>query len=193
MSVQDCDFRNAKVYKIVDNVSDMLYVGSTCYSLEDRLKGHESTFKTFQKGKKANCLTSFKILQNKDYRIELIENFPCENSKQLFEREGFYIRKYKNDGLNIVNKTTLGLTWEEQRKKSHKTRTQKFNCECGGKFTGQTKSCHLSTQKHRKYMTTPKIIIPGNNNIININIYCQSKEDVNDLQQLEQDFLNALK
>ena len=188
MSVQDYDFINAKVYKIVDNTSDMLYVGSTCYSLDDRLKGHESTFKSYQKGKKANCLTSFKILKNKDYKIELIENFPCENSKQLFEREGFYLRKYKNDGLNIVNKTTLGLSWEEQ----HKKRIEKFQCVCGGKYTGQTKSCHLSTQKHRKYISNPKIIIPGSNNNITINIYCNSKEDV-DLNELEQDFLNALK
>ena len=93
MSVQDCDFKNAKVYKIVDNTSDMFYVGSTCRTLENRLKGHESAFKTYQKGKKTRCLTSYKILINKNYKIELLENFPCENSKQLLQREGYYIQQ----------------------------------------------------------------------------------------------------
>jgi hypothetical protein len=188
MSVQDYYFKNGKIYKIIDNTSDMIYVGSTCYSLEDRLKGHEKTFKTYQKGKKARCLTSYKILINGNYKIELIEKFPCENSKQLFEREGFYIRKFKNEGLNIVNKTTLGLTWEQQLKK----RKEKYICECGGKYTGETKSQHQYTQKHKKFILNPKIIIPGNNNNITINIYCQSKEDI-DLFELEKDFLNAIK
>ena len=31
-------FENAKIYKIVDNVSDMVYIGSTCKTLQQRLK-----------------------------------------------------------------------------------------------------------------------------------------------------------
>ena len=38
-------FENAKIYKIVDNTSDMIYVGSTCKTLQQRLKKHENNFK----------------------------------------------------------------------------------------------------------------------------------------------------
>ncbi len=188
MSVQDYYFKNGKIYKIIDNTNNSVYIGSTCYSLEDRLKGHESSFRTYLKGIKATCLTSYKILTNGNYKIELIENFPCENSKQLFEREGFYIRKYKNEGLNIVNKTILGLTWEEQLKK----RNEKYICECGKQVKYSNKLQHQQTKLHKKLISNPKIIIPGKNNNITINIYCQSKDDI-DLFELEKDFLNVIK
>jgi predicted GIY-YIG superfamily endonuclease len=181
MSVQDYDFKNAKIYKILDNTTNMIYVGSTCYSLENRIKNHESSYKTYQRGKKANNLTSYRILKNGNYKIELIENFPCENSKQLFQREGYYIRKYKSEGLNVVNKTILGVKSKD-----------KFNCDCGGRYTGGTKSQHQYTQKHKKYIDNrPKVVIPGNNNNITINIFCQSKDDI-DLIELEREFQEAI-
>ena len=34
------NFQNSKIYKITDNLSDMIYIGSTCKTLEQRLKQH---------------------------------------------------------------------------------------------------------------------------------------------------------
>ena len=68
-------YQSGKIYKIIDNTTDMLYVGSTCKQLEERLKQHEYNLKSFKAGKKVSNITSFKILENKDYTIELIETF----------------------------------------------------------------------------------------------------------------------
>jgi hypothetical protein len=38
-----------------------------------RLKKHESDYRAFQAGKKKSKLTSYKILENKNYTIELIK------------------------------------------------------------------------------------------------------------------------
>ena len=35
-------YNSGKIYKIIDNTSDMIYVGSTCKTLQQRLKGHEN-------------------------------------------------------------------------------------------------------------------------------------------------------
>jgi len=35
------DFKQGKIYKIVDITSDKTYVGSTCQTLENRLSGHK--------------------------------------------------------------------------------------------------------------------------------------------------------
>ena len=45
-------YETGKIYKIVDNTSDMIYVGSTCQTLEQRLQRHESDYRAFQAGKK---------------------------------------------------------------------------------------------------------------------------------------------
>ena len=57
------NYENGKIYKIIDNTSDMIYVGSTYKPLQQRLKMHESDYKRFKAGK-MNYITSFKILQN---------------------------------------------------------------------------------------------------------------------------------
>ena len=39
------DYQNGKIYKIVSDNCDLVYIGSTTeYKLEDRLKGHVSKF-----------------------------------------------------------------------------------------------------------------------------------------------------
>ena len=72
------NFQNSKIYKITDNVTNAIYIGSTCKTLEQILNQHERNFKAFKAGK-SNFVTVFKILDNNDYKIELIKYYPCEN------------------------------------------------------------------------------------------------------------------
>ena len=44
-------------------------------------------------------MTSFKTIKGGDYKIMLIENYPCQNNKKLHAREKYYIEK-----INCVNK-----------------------------------------------------------------------------------------
>ena len=37
-------YKNAKIYRIVDNTSDNQYIGSTCRTLSARLSEHKSRF-----------------------------------------------------------------------------------------------------------------------------------------------------
>ena len=60
------NYQNAKIYKIVDNSSDMIYVGSTFKNLQPRLNQHERDYKKFKAGK-YSFVTSFKILENKNW------------------------------------------------------------------------------------------------------------------------------
>ena len=166
------NYNNGKIYKIVDNLSDMLYVGSTCNTLEQRLKAHISDYKSFKLGGKNN-ITSFKILENNDFKIELIENYPCENKSQLEKREGYFIKLYRQQELNIVNRCIVG-----QDPYGY------INCKCGNRYIHKKEAKHKRSYPHRKgleLINTPKIIIPGDNNNITINIYCNSKEDLNKL------------
>jgi hypothetical protein len=174
------NYSNGKIYKIVDNVSDMIYVGSTCKTLEQRLSEHEFRYKYILSGKKASKLTSFKILENNNYKIELIENFPCQSKQELEKKEGHFIKLYRKQELNIVNKCVAGQDQYEL-----------LTCKCGYKYIHKHQAKHNRSYLHQKALGLIKNVISNNNNcVININI---TVNNLDELEQLEQDFLNAMK
>jgi len=97
------NYKNSKIYKLWSPQGDDIYIGSTVNSLAKRKAQHKEEY---IKGK---GITS-KILFEKydDIRIELIEDFPCENRMELNKREGHYIRT-----LVCVNKIIPGRTSKE--------------------------------------------------------------------------------
>ena len=188
-------FQSGKIYKIVDNSSDLIYIGSTCDTLEQRLKGHEASFKCFKLGK-MNFVTSFKVLENNNYRIELIKLYPCETKQELNIAEGLVIKKLKSEGLNIINKNIAGQTRKETNAQYYNNNKNqineksniKFNCVCGGKYSNCNKSHHEKSKKHQNYLIKKTII--NNHGTINITININNIED---LEKLELDFLNDIK
>ena len=40
----------AKIYKIIDNTNQNVYIGSTCKTLKERLTKHKNNYKLFLKG-----------------------------------------------------------------------------------------------------------------------------------------------
>jgi len=96
-------FNNGKIYKLWSPQGDDIYIGSTTQSLSVRKAEHKRTCNN-------DFCCSSKILFQKydDVRIELIEEFPCENKMELNKREGHYIRT-----LDCINKQIPGRTRKE--------------------------------------------------------------------------------
>jgi hypothetical protein len=83
------NYQNGKIYRIVCNKTGLQYIGSTVSSLSVRLGQHKHTIK---------C-TSQKVLENGDYNIVLVEDYPVDRKEQLLQRERFYI-----ETMDCVNK-----------------------------------------------------------------------------------------
>jgi hypothetical protein len=92
------NYNNSRIYKIVDNTNNNIYIGSTTKTLSQRLAKHRSHYNDFLKDR-GNYMTSFDILQNGNYDIVLLEEVKCENKEQLHQRERHYI-----EALVCVNK-----------------------------------------------------------------------------------------
>ena len=108
------NYQNGKIYKIECNITNEIYIGSTCEpTLARRLTGHVAQYKRY-KNCKGNNVTSFKIIERGDYNIYLIENFPCTNRDELTKREGETIKNMHNDNI-IVNKIIAGRAKAEWR------------------------------------------------------------------------------
>ena len=98
---------HGKIYKIICNVTGMVYYGSTIKSLKQRLTKHKSDYKQYLNGN-YRYTTSFKIIENGDYNIYLVEDYRCLNKKQLESIERVYIENYK-----CINKCVVGRTNKE--------------------------------------------------------------------------------
>ena len=93
-----------KIYKIVDNTNDNVYIGITTTTLKRRLSKH----KCYQE-----CV-SRDIIKNGDYRIELIE----ETDDKTRERHWI-------ENTECVNKNIPGRTKKEYNKEYRKNNKEK--------------------------------------------------------------------
>ena len=106
-------YENGKVYKIVCRKTGLIYVGSTTKPLLcQRLTAHRTHYKMYLDGRH-NFVTSFKLLENDDYYIELLENVKAKSKDELLKRERYYI-----ETLNCVNVKTPTHTRQEYKDKN---------------------------------------------------------------------------
>ena len=93
------DYNNGKIYMVVNDLDDLIYVGHTTTTLSKRMYMHKSAAKIHPERR---VYKHVNLIGFDHFRIELIEPWPCQNEDELVAREGFWIRAmdtYKN-GLN---------------------------------------------------------------------------------------------
>ena len=107
------DFSKGKIYKITNDYNDKIYVGSTCESLVKRFSKHKAKSK-LEEVKHYPLYVLMHEIGFDRFRIELLEDCPCEDKYQLRQKEGQYIGE-----MGTLNKIIAGRTikeWEEDNK-----------------------------------------------------------------------------
>ena len=78
------NYNNGKIYKIVNSIDDMIYIGSTTCRLCSRMNVH----RVFAKNNhNANLYRYMRELGITNFTIVLIENYPCSSKEHLLRRE----------------------------------------------------------------------------------------------------------
>jgi len=114
------DFSKGKIYKITNDYNNDIYVGSTCDLLTKRFSYHRSDYR--REVKKDRLL--YKLMNEigfERFRIELIEDYPCQDKYELRQREGHHIRE-----IGTLNKKIAGRTKQEYNKEYHKDNKEKM-------------------------------------------------------------------
>jgi hypothetical protein len=128
-------FENGKIYKIIGN--GLTYIGSTTEPIKKRLNRHLDYIK------QGRYCSSSKVLSGTDYKIELIEDFPCENNSQLTEREYYwfsiidncndispkqqYVNKYQTYVKNNTSAYNATLIASQKWKQANKEKIKDYN------------------------------------------------------------------
>ena len=103
-------YSKGKIYKLVSNVSDLIYIGSTCNPLPKRFYQHKAQYKRWLE-RKAGYVTSFKLFEEDEIentRIILIEKFPCDSKMELAKRKRYFVEQ-----IDCVNKQIPGRSKKE--------------------------------------------------------------------------------
>ena len=86
------NYQNGKIYQIVNDIDDEIYVGSTTKALSARMADHRKALN--HKTKKNSRFYKFMTqLGVEHFRIELIKNHPCESVEELRAEEGKFIKE----------------------------------------------------------------------------------------------------
>lgn len=99
------NYQNSKIYKIWSPSKNICYYGSTIQTISQRLGEHKCRYKKYKNGLTKNYVSSFLVLECEDYKIELVEEYPCNNKEQLLKKEGEYIRNNKCINKHITSRT----------------------------------------------------------------------------------------
>jgi len=132
--------KTCKIYKIIDNTNGDCYIGSTTQALKERLSKHKCACNYVKK-----C-TSYKIINNGNYKIELIEDLGNVSKEERYTKERYYI-----ENINCINKSIPGRTMKESLKAY---REKKLTCDCGSIFRNGDKVRHERSKKHIDYLNT---------------------------------------
>jgi hypothetical protein len=170
------NYQNGKIYTIRSHQTDQIYIGSTSQRLSRRMEGHRTNYKKYQNGT-YHYVSSFEIVKYEDCYIELLEECKCENKAQLEKREGELIREnvcinkripgrtraehyqdtkeqqkqYREDNKEHILEQSR--QYSRQYREDNKERlSEKFNCECGGKYQRGTKARHMKSIKHQQHI-----------------------------------------
>jgi hypothetical protein len=102
------DYQKSKIYKLWSPSKNLVYYGSTTETISRRLSKHITDDNRYNNKITTRYVNSFKILECNDYKIELVEEYPCNNRQQLCKKEGEHIKANE-----CVNKCVAGRTAEE--------------------------------------------------------------------------------
>ena len=113
------NYNNGKIYKIVDFSNKNFYVGSTAQpKLCSRLGEHVSKFNCYMRGTNPKYCASMEILINENYKIFLLETYPCNSKDELNMKEQEHMDKLRCEFM--VNKQDAYVSKEDMLIKQKK-------------------------------------------------------------------------
>ena len=101
------DYSKGKIYKVLNTTDDENHIGSTIETLGQIMAKHRSDMKRWSRRILYQHLHKLSV---DNFYIELIENYPCNDSYELGAREGHFIRQF-----GTLNKQIIGRTEKEWR------------------------------------------------------------------------------
>ena len=138
------NYQDGKIYQIVNDVNNKVYIGSTCQTLCKRMSVHRA----FGKGliHKTPIYMGMHEIGVEHFRILLVQNAPCNSKEELHAIEYEVAQRYQQRGTILYNATVDGRCSEETRVKmrgrvvSEATRAKMSKVQTGKVISAETRA-----------------------------------------------------
>lgn len=151
------DYSQGKIYKIVCNITNEIYFGSTKEKyLSRRLSRHIDAIK------EDRYMTSSEIIKRGNYYINLVETYPCKSKYELESRERYYIenfdcinkivptrtlKEYQKDNKELIAEKSK-KRYDKNRDKILEKQKETYTCSCGITVNKNHKARHERGRNH---------------------------------------------
>jgi hypothetical protein len=164
-------------YEIRDKTDkSLVYYGSSeLPTLKDRMDIHIQHFNAWKTNNDNVYCSSFKVLENDNYKYDIIEVVYFDTKYELREYERPLIEGQICVNKNVPNRTqkewyeanpNYNKDYYQENKDKMKEQIQvadyyknnkdkvnkKFTCSCGGRYTHIHKARHIKSKKHQKWL-----------------------------------------
>ena len=153
------NYNNGKIYKIIDNNNEIIYIGSTA---QEKLCKRFSTHKHRGNGNKIvllelyPCSCKEELVKKEQEHIESHENLlnkqraynSSEYNKEYYKE---YIEKWRKNNKEKVKEYKIKHYQENRDKISEKNKV-KVICNCGCEIRKDKLVRHMKSQKHIKFI-----------------------------------------
>ena len=130
------DYSKAKIYQILNNVSDDVYIGATCQPLSVRMAGHR-VFRTYEKARNYKLYRKMNEIGVEHFYIELLKETPCENTVESNRRRLYKKIRYTKYADRRKNKTTYTADNKDKKIEYDKKRREEKGDEINEKRRGK--------------------------------------------------------
>jgi group I intron endonuclease len=111
------NYQNGKIYKMINDVNNEIYIGSTVKRLCNRMAQHRTNTKDINN--KSKVYIKMREIGIEHFKIVLLEKYACLSKEELRAREDHYINLLKPP-LNTINAVKNEIKFQQTRKKNRK-------------------------------------------------------------------------
>jgi group I intron endonuclease len=108
------NYKNGKIYKLVNSENEKIYIGSTCTPLKNRMARHLVSAKDPRRT--STIYNEMRRIGSDNFSIAKIERFPCNQRDQLEVREFQIMRHMLRQGHELLNSTIVFRKASEDHK-----------------------------------------------------------------------------
>ncbi len=179
------DYSKGKIYKIVSDDTDVIYVGSTTHKYLKSYfsNNHTCRYRLWLEGK-VPYKYSFELMKLPHNDIFQLQPYPCNSKHELEAKEREWMEKLRKDGLTVINKNVPGRTaaeyyqvnrgkileynkkWKQDNRgeiskyqKEYQEKNQ-VKCACGGSSSKIKcrRAVHEKSKTHQAYLAKKRIM-----------------------------------
>lgn len=144
------NYKNGKIYYIINIINNKKYVGSTVKKLEDRLSTHKNHSRDTEIYPNSKLYVAMREFGEDNFEIYPIEPYPCACKEELWEREKYWIKEWRTNEDEFGYNMYLPIQTKEELTEYMKKYNHNYRINNREILNEKAKECYNNNEEKRK-------------------------------------------